>query len=68
MTLQTMDVQTLETLLRRIVREEIRQVIVEQTDEESASAKDSTYATDEAFRKSADKIFKTHKKVLDALA
>ena len=68
MTLQTMDIQAFESMLRRIVREEVENVIREyeaidqQTDADALSAKDAD------FEKSMKKIFKSHKKVLDALA
>lgn len=68
MTLQTMDIQTFESMLRRIVREELQNIIQEQEAVEAAGEDESKYADDAAFEKSMKKIFKSHKKVLDALA
>ena len=69
MTLQTMNIEAFEEMLRRIVREEINQIMIERTSENpEKSTNEVIYASDDTFRKSATKIFKSHKKVLDALA
>jgi hypothetical protein len=62
MTLQTQDIKILEDLIRKVVREEIRNAVKE------VKGEDNEFATEEEFRAAAATIFKTHKRVLDALA
>lgn len=57
----TVDLQVLEELLRKVVREEIRNVLEE-------SATKSETISDEAFEAASKLVFQKHKKVLDALA
>lgn len=61
MTAQTLDLKILEELLRKVVREEIRNVI-----QESAGTKE--FADEEEFMAATRLVFNKHKKVFDALA
>ena len=61
MTAQIVDIQVLEDLIRKVVREEIQNAI-------AASEPSGDTMTEEEFEVSAAKIFRKHRKVFDALA
>ena len=67
MTIQ-IDSQELEMLLRKVVREELRRAVVETEPTVATNTESEQHASDEDYRTVASQVFKSHKKVLDALA
>jgi len=61
MTLQKEDILVLEEMIRKVVREEIRNAVTQ-------NSSDGKFANKDDFQKAAAKVFSKHKKVLDALA
>jgi len=61
MTLQKEDILVLEEMIRKVVREEIRNAVTQ-------NSSDGKFANEDDFQKAAAKVFSKHKKVLDALA
>ncbi len=61
MTAQVVDIQVLEDLIRKVVREELQNIV-------AASEPTSDVMSEAQFKASAAKIFRKHKKVFDALA
>lgn len=61
MTLKQEDIVMLEQVIRRVVREELQNIVKENTGKDA-------FVDNEEFAAAAAAVFKKHKKVLDALA